>query len=121
MAAQGSLIDKKTGLPQIGSEFCGLFMWGRGQEGQLGVGTHQANSVPKMVEALKGRRVLQVGFLSLCLARLYWCLWVSEIKLSVSLYFLLYGIYLQLVGTACRSSMQVKICNEPNVVRQPIK
>ncbi|KAL3134847.1 hypothetical protein ABBQ32_007815 [Trebouxia sp. C0010 RCD-2024] len=61
VAAQGSLIDKKTGLPQIGSEFCGLFMWGRGQEGQLGVGTHQANSVPKMVEALKGRRVLQVA------------------------------------------------------------
>ena len=60
VAAQASPIDKKTGLPQLGSEFSGLFMWGRGREGQLGVGTHQDNSVPKMVDELKGRRVLQV-------------------------------------------------------------
>ena len=60
VAAQASPIDRKTGLPQLGSEFCGLFMWGRGREGQLGVGTHQDNSVPKMVDELKGRRVLQV-------------------------------------------------------------
>lgn len=61
VAAQATLIDKKTGLPQLGSEFCGLFMWGRGREGQLGVGTHQDNSVPKMVDELKGRRVLKVS------------------------------------------------------------
>lgn len=60
VAAQASPIDRKTGLPQLGSEFCGLFMWGRGREGQLGVGSHEDNSVPKMVNELKGRRVLQV-------------------------------------------------------------
>ena len=69
VAAQASPIDRKTGLPQLGSEFCGLFMWGRGREGQLGVGTHQDNSVPKMVDELKGRRVLQVCA-SNCLAGL---------------------------------------------------
>ena len=46
---------------QLGSEFSGLFMWGRGREGQLGVATYQDNSVPKMVDELKGRRVLQVN------------------------------------------------------------
>ena len=60
VAAQASPLDKKTGLPQLGSEFSGLFMWGRGREGQLGVATYQDNSVPKMVDELKGRRVLQV-------------------------------------------------------------
>ena len=49
----------------MGSEFSGLFMWGRGREGQLGVGSHQDNSTPKMVDELKGRRVLQVKQLSL--------------------------------------------------------
>ncbi|DBA89976.1 TPA: hypothetical protein ACH3X2_004351 [Trebouxia sp. C0005] len=61
VAAQASPLDKKTGLPQLGSEFSGLFMWGRGREGQLGVATYQDNSVPKMVDELKGRRVLQVA------------------------------------------------------------
>jgi len=60
VAAQARPLDKKTGLPQLGSEFSGLFMWGRGREGQLGVATYQDNSVPKMVDELKGRRVLQV-------------------------------------------------------------
>ena len=60
VAAQASPLNKKTGLPQLGSEFSGLFMWGRGREGQLGVATYQDNSVPKMVDELKGRRVLQV-------------------------------------------------------------
>ena len=60
VAAQASPLDKKTGLPQLGSEFSGLFMWGRGREGQLGVATYQDNSVPKMVDELKGRCVLQV-------------------------------------------------------------
>jgi len=60
VAAQASPLDKKTGLPQLGSEFSGLFMWGRGREGQLGVATYQDNSVPKIVDDLKGRRVLQV-------------------------------------------------------------
>ena len=36
-------------------------MWGRGQEGQLGVGTHQDSSHPRAVELLQGRKVLQVG------------------------------------------------------------
>ena len=62
VAAQASPLDKKTGLPQLGSEFSGLFMWGRGREGQLGVATYQDNSVPKMVDELKGRRVLQVPY-----------------------------------------------------------
>ena len=35
-------------------------MWGRGQEGQLGVGTHQDSSHPRAVELLQGRKVLQV-------------------------------------------------------------
>ena len=48
---------------QAGSEFSAMFMWGRGQEGQLGVGSMQDNSVPKIVEELKGRKILKVRML----------------------------------------------------------
>lgn len=37
-----------------------MFMWGRGREGQLGVGGLQDNSVPRIVEELKGRKILKV-------------------------------------------------------------
>lgn len=37
-----------------------MFMWGRGREGQLGVGAYQDNSTPKIVDELKGRRILKV-------------------------------------------------------------
>ena len=45
---------------QAGSEFSAMFMWGRGREGQLGVGSMQDNSIPKIVEELKGRKILKV-------------------------------------------------------------
>lgn len=48
-----------------------MFMWGRGREGQLGVGSMQDNSVPKIVEELKGRKILKVSMLQLCLCALF--------------------------------------------------
>lgn len=48
-------------LQQLGGSSNIIFMWGRGQEGQLGVGTHQDSSHPRAVELLQGRKVLQVG------------------------------------------------------------
>jgi hypothetical protein len=48
---------------QEGEEGSGsvVLTWGRGREGQLGSGGHADSALPRAVEELRGRRVLQVS------------------------------------------------------------
>jgi hypothetical protein len=49
-------------LKQEGEECSVIYTWGRGREGQLGVGMHADSAVPAAVDELRGRHVLQVGY-----------------------------------------------------------
>ena len=46
---------------QDGGEGAGVWTWGRGREGQLGYSCAGGSAHPRAVDALRGRRVLQVA------------------------------------------------------------
>ena len=48
-------------VAQEGEECSVIFTWGRGREGQLGLGMHIDSAIPAAVDELRGRHVLQVG------------------------------------------------------------
>ena len=59
VVALGRLLDRQLGRPG-GHAACATFAWGRGSEGQLGVKSFEDSSTPMLIDALKGRAVLQV-------------------------------------------------------------
>ncbi len=62
---------------QEGAECSVIFTWGRGREGQLGVGLHADSAIPAPVDELRGRHVLQVSCTSdpnLHSLKLCWCI-----------------------------------------------
>lgn len=60
VVAVGRPLDRRAGRPADHAPR-GVFAWGRGSEGQLGVKSFEDSPAPVSVEALKGRSVLQVG------------------------------------------------------------
>lgn len=59
VVALGRPADRKTGRPTDHAPRA-VFAWGRGSEGQLGVRAFDDSAAPVLVDALKGRQVLQV-------------------------------------------------------------
>lgn len=43
-----------------------VYTWGRGDDGRLGHGDNGWKYVPRVVEALEGQRIVQVGYKSVC-------------------------------------------------------
>ncbi len=60
VVALGGPMDRRTGLIELGQESTMIFTWGRGREGQLGTGTSSDSVTPRLVEPLRGHRVLKV-------------------------------------------------------------
>lgn len=60
-AALGGPLNTATGKAAEGSENTVILTWGRGRDGQLGCGLAADSAAPRIVEELRGRRVLQVG------------------------------------------------------------
>ncbi|KAK9824898.1 hypothetical protein WJX74_004462 [Apatococcus lobatus] len=59
-AVLASPMDKQKGRPQTGQDASMIFVWGRGLEGQLGLGKQADTPLPQLVQELKGRHMLQV-------------------------------------------------------------
>ena len=49
-----------TGKAQEGLESTMIFVWGQGEDGQLGAGRCKDSATPLLVEELKGRKIIQV-------------------------------------------------------------
>lgn len=60
-AALAGPMNVATGKAYEGLESTVVFMWGRGQEGQLGHGSYASSSSPQLVEDLRDRRISQAG------------------------------------------------------------
>lgn len=60
VAALGGPLNAATGKAYEGYESTLVHVWGRGQEGQLGLGNCADSATPQLLEALRDRRILQV-------------------------------------------------------------
>jgi hypothetical protein len=60
VVALGRPLDRRLGRPADHAPRAAL-AWGRGLEGQLGVKSFEDSAAPLLMDALKGRHVMQVG------------------------------------------------------------
>lgn len=72
VAALAGPMNLATGKALEGLESTIVFMWGRGQEGQLGHGKNSCSAQPQLVEDLKDRRILQVPYTTASQGLLQW-------------------------------------------------
>jgi hypothetical protein len=60
VVALGRPLDRRLGRPADHAPRA-VLAWGRGLEGQLGVRSFEDSAAPLVMDALKGRHVMQVG------------------------------------------------------------
>ena len=63
VAALAGPLNQSTGKAHEGYKNTMIFVWGKGEEGQLGLGNCKDAVMPQLVEELNGRRIIQVFFL----------------------------------------------------------
>lgn len=61
VAALAGPLNTGTGQAHEGLESTMIFVWGRGGDGQLGLGRCKDSSAPQLVEELNGRKIIQVA------------------------------------------------------------